>query len=135
MKIIIAVNYFSERLHRRYLTGLKMCLGFWICLWFYVRVLNNTRVTRGSAYAWICLNNSWICLIIPEYAWIRLNMSEYSEICVNMPKVASMAFAFHFPIVIFCLLKLVVAYFNVYKKLGTWGCFLEETKFDIFFCR
>ena len=26
------------------------------------------KVTKGSPYAWICPNNSWICMIIPECA-------------------------------------------------------------------
>ena len=48
---------------------------------------------------------------------------------------------FYFPIVIPCLLKCLVTYFNVYTKLGVLqafyeglrGCFLEETKFDFFY--
>ena len=38
--------------------------GFWICL--------N-----------ICLNNSWICLLMPKFAWGHLNVPENAEICVN----------------------------------------------------
>ena len=38
----------------------------------YVRVLDipwlYARVTQGSEYTWKCPNNSWICLIMPEYA-------------------------------------------------------------------
>ena len=37
--------------------------GFWIYHSF-----KYVRVTQGSKYAWICLNNSWICLIMPECA-------------------------------------------------------------------
>ena len=43
---------------------------FWICL--------------GYTRFWICLNNFWTCL----------NMPEYVEICVNVPKSAWMAFGF-----------------------------------------
>ena len=50
--------------------------GFWICLWFWIfQGSVYVRFTQGSEYAWIYLNNSWICLIIPEYAWIYLNNS------------------------------------------------------------
>ena len=56
-------------------------LGFWIHDSF-----KYVRVTQGSKYAWICLNNSWICLIIRQ--------------CVNVPKFVWMAFVLHSPIVI-----------------------------------
>ena len=100
-KIIIVVDYFRKTFHRRCLTGLWICLRFWICqrsestgvlnipgLWIcqgseyssgteYVRTLDISwfyaRVTHGSKFAWICLNNSWICLIMSEFAWICLN--------------------------------------------------------------
>ena len=45
--------------------------GFKICLWFW-------KYT-GFSYAWICLNNSWICMIILEYTWTCLNMPEYAK--------------------------------------------------------
>ena len=78
------------------------CLGFWICqrseytgFWIYqgceyTRVLNMllvlnmsgfwiyhgskyARVAQGFEYAWICLNNSWIWLIMPECPKIFLD--------------------------------------------------------------
>ena len=68
-------------------------LEFWIYLWFWIfQGSENARVTLDSEYFWICLNYSWICLIMLEYAWICLNIPEYTEICVNMPKSAGMVF-------------------------------------------
>ena len=32
-----------------------------------------TRVTQGFEYDWIDLNNSWVCLILPECTQIRMN--------------------------------------------------------------
>ena len=43
--------------------GLEICKGS-----------ECTRVTQGSEYEWIWMNNSWICLIMPKYAWIYLNI-------------------------------------------------------------
>ena len=34
----------------------------------------------------ICLNYSWICLIMSWYVWICLNMPEYAWICLNLPE-------------------------------------------------
>ena len=47
-------------------------LVFWICKGY-----------AGSEYAWICLNNSWIFLNIPEYAWICLNLAELLLLCTS----------------------------------------------------
>ena len=45
-------------------------------------------------------------------------MPEYARMCLNMPKSAGMDFfCFIFPIVITCLLKRVVIYWNFYTKL------------------
>ena len=49
-----------------------------------------TRVTQGSEYVCIWLSNSWICLIMPEYAGI----------CVNMHKSVWMVFFLQLHIVI-----------------------------------
>ena len=57
---------------------------FWIC--------------QGDTGFRICLNNSSICLNMPDYDWICLNMLEIAGICVNMPKSAWMAFVLHFSI-------------------------------------
>ena len=126
-------------LHRRYFTGFWMNIaGFsihqnseylrtWICQHSeYTGVLNMldlqayqgskyVRVTQGSKRAWICLNNSWICLIMSEMsAYVKIcgSMREYTQICLN-------SFCFTFP---------------PYNSLsnGIIGCFLEQTKFDFF---
>ena len=84
------------------MTRFWICLRFWICqryeysgvlntpeLWIcwgseLLLVLNMSgswiyhkfkyvRVRQVSQYAWICLNNSWICLFMPECAWVCLN--------------------------------------------------------------
>ena len=130
MKRIIAVNFFRKTLHHRCLTGFSICLGFWICqrseytgvldipgLWIcqgseyaygseYVRILDSSEyasVTKGSEYAWICLNNSWICL---NNSWICLIMPEYAQISLNG-------------------FWLTFTYCNPVSK-GTTDCFLEE---------
>ena len=102
-KIIIAVNYFSKTLHRRFLTE------FWICLWFwteYARVLGMCLVLNtpgswiydGSEHARIIqdFEYPWI---IPEYAWSCLNMSKHAWIYMNMSKYTRTDFVLHFPIV------------------------------------
>ena len=96
--------------------------GFWIYQSSeYASGSEYVRAIQCSQYAWICLNNSWIGLIILDYTWIFLNMSEYAWIC---HKSAWIAFVSHVPIVISCLLECVV------KSERTWGCFLEEAKLD-----
>ena len=42
--------------------------GLWKCY-----VSKYARVTQGFEYAWICLNNSWICLIMSKCPYICLN--------------------------------------------------------------
>ena len=61
------------------------------------------RVTQGSEYARIYLNNFWRSLIVPKYVWI----------CVNIPKCAWMVFVLLF----LGLLERVVTNFSVYTKL------------------
>ena len=73
------------------------------------------RVTQGSKRAWICLNNSGICLIMSEMsAYVKIcgSMREYTQICLN-------SFCFTFP------------FYNSLSN-GIIGCFLEQTKFDFF---
>ena len=89
----------------------------WIC--------KNFKYLSGFEYGrFLNIPRFWICLwfeYMPEF-WICpgyniLNMPEYAGKCVNVPKSAWMTFVLHFPIVIFCLYKTVVNYFNVYMKL------------------
>ena len=98
--------------------------------WIY-QCCKYVRITQGSEYAWICLNNSWICLVTPEYAWIYLIMAENMEICVNMPKYAWLLFVLHFPITVFgylfqCLLK------NGSYCLKEHESVFRQRKFDFF---
>ena len=62
----------------------------------YAMILNIPEfwICQGYTGFRICLNNSWICLNMPDYVWIFLNMSEYGGICMDMPK----SFALHFPL-------------------------------------
>ena len=123
MKITIAVSCFSKRSildawqGSEYVSGseypkvLNMSLllnmpefldilGFWKSFWFWIcqRILNIPELWISQGYIGfrICLNNSWICL----------NMSEYARICMNMLKSAWMAFGLHFPISPFVLQSL-----------------------------
>ena len=59
-------------------------VGFWICLWFSIyQGSKYARFTQGPEYTWICLNNSWICLIMLGYVWICLNIHQYAWICLS----------------------------------------------------
>ena len=69
--------------------------GFWICFRFWI--------WQGYTEFRICLNSSWVCQNVADYAWICLNISEYAGICVNMPKSAWMAFVLYYPIYSFVL--------------------------------
>ena len=71
----------------------------------YTMILNIPEfwICQGYTGFRICLNNSWICLNMPDYVWIFLNMSEYGGICMDMPKSSWIAFALHFPITLFVL--------------------------------
>ena len=80
------LHYFRKTLYRRCLTELWICFMSWIyqCSWYgsdseYARVLNipgfwickgseYTKITQASECVWISLDNSWICLIMFEYA-------------------------------------------------------------------
>ena len=84
---IMAVSNFCKMLHRRCLTGSWICLDFWF--WIY-QGSGYARVTQGSEYAWICLNNFRICLNMPIHVWMCLNLPEWLLL--------------YFPIIIPCLL-------------------------------
>ena len=49
------------------------------------RLFPATHLFEREEYIWlrICLNNSWICLNIPDYVWTCQNMHEYAKICLN----------------------------------------------------
>ena len=86
-KIIIVINYFHK-------THLHRCLaGFWMCIGF--------QIYRGFL---ICQSHTglWICLIVP-----------HTGICVNLPKLAWLAFVLHASIVILCLLESVIPLFQL----------------------
>ena len=66
-----------------------MCHCFWMCQSFgYTRVLNipDFWLCQGYTGIRICLNNSWICLIMFGYVWIFLNMPEYLWMCLSLPE-------------------------------------------------
>ena len=113
---------------------LNFLTRIWIFLWF--RISQDSEYASGCECAMIlniqglrifqvytgfriCLNNSWICLNMPESVWIYLNVPEYTRIFVNMPKSAWMAFVLHFPIffTIPFLLEHVDTYLIVYRRL------------------
>ena len=74
--------------------GSKYASGF-----KYARILNTSEYWICQCYTGfrMCLNISWLCLIMSECAWLCRKMLEYAEICVNMPKSAWMAFVLQFP--------------------------------------
>ena len=41
------------------------------------------RVPNMSIYSFIRLNNTWICLSMPERDWILLSFPEYASKCLN----------------------------------------------------
>ena len=87
------------------ITWILKMLVFWMCVWFWLwESSENARVTQCSDYVWICLSNSWIYMIMPEYAWIFLNISKW-------------LLFLHFPILIPCLHERVVTYPSVCTKL------------------
>ena len=55
-------------------------------------------------------------------------MTEYTGICVNLPKIAWIAFYVFVPILIFSLLIFVVNYFEEVYSVKERGYFLEEKK-------
>ena len=119
-KIVIAVNYLRKTLQRRCLTE------FWTYLWFYnvseFWRYQSSEYTSGSEYARVLnmlmwnrvLNMLEYAWLIPEYVWLCLNMPECALICLHLPQ---WLLVLHFSIVIPCLPKRVVTYFNVYTKL------------------
>ena len=73
--------------------GLWVCFCFWICQDpEYTRVLTMSglqRVQNMLNNSRICLNLPnyvWICVNIPGYVWICRNMPEYAWICLNLPE-------------------------------------------------
>ena len=84
----------------KYLRILNMSLVLNVSQSFgYTRVLNTPDfwICQGYTGIRICLNNSWICLIMFGYVWICLNMLEYMWISLNLP------FVLHFYISPFVL--------------------------------
>ena len=73
-----------------------ICLGFWFWIW------EASEYVGGYTAFWVWLN-FWTCQNMPKYAWMCLNLPDW--------------FLFYFPIVIPCLLKCLVTYFNVYTQL------------------
>ena len=49
---------------------------------------SDNAIVLNILWFWICLNNSWIFLFMPEYVWIYL-------VCVKMPISAWIAFDLH----------------------------------------
>ena len=100
-------------------------LEFWIYRGFeyassfeYAGVVNIPKfwICQGYTGFRICLNNSRICLNMPDYAWICLNMLEYA---LNMSKSAWMTFVLYFPISSFILQSLF--YLNTWLLAWTPG--------------
>ena len=70
-------------------------------------------VIQGSEYVWICLNNSWICLKMPEDA----------AIYVNITKSVWMTFVLHFPILISLIYELEPT------KMVIWLRWVDKTEY------
>ena len=88
--IIICENNYSRENNERFILDVRQgseyasnfkyasvlnIAGFWIYQGSeyasgsgYTTIMKYIRVTQGSEYAWICLNNSWMWLIMPECA-------------------------------------------------------------------
>ena len=63
-----------------------MSFEFWIYQGSqYISGNKHARIQSIPEF-WICLNNSWNCLIMSRYVWICLNMTEYAWICLNLPE-------------------------------------------------
>ena len=85
----------------------------------YARILNIPEfwICQGYTEFRICLNDSWICLNMPEYTWI----------CLNLPKWLLFNIS---PLHSFCTWK----HGSLFERLQeTRGCFLKETKFNFFY--
>ena len=63
--------------------GCKYASGF-----EYTRILNTPDFWLCQGYTGfrICLNNSWLCLKMPDHVEICVNMPEYAWICLNLPE-------------------------------------------------
>ena len=85
----------------------------------HVRILNIPKFWICQCYTRfnICLNNSWICLKMPDYVWICLKMQEYAGIRVNMPKSAWMTLILDILIFPFALQS--PSYFNRWLLIWT----------------
>ena len=53
-------------------------------------------------------------------------MDEYAEICLNLPKLAWIAFYVFVPILVFCLLERMANYFNEVYNVKERDYFIEE---------
>ena len=103
-----------------YVSVLNM-LGFWI-----YQGSEYTWFTQASECAWTSLENSWVGLIISEYAWIYLNISAYVWISLNL---SELIFFLHDPIARHFLLERVVTCSNeVYSDNFAFLQRLQETK-------
>ena len=70
--LLVVKNYTKASIKVSY--PVQFCLISWYCLITFSRDCS------------ICLNNFWMCLIIPEYVLICLNMPEYTWIYLNLPE-------------------------------------------------
>ena len=93
--------------------------GSWIWFWFSIcQSFEYARFTQSL----ICMNNSWMWLVMPEYVWICWNMCEYAQICLNLPE-----WLLFVAIIIPCLFECVVTYFNpVYSLKEHKAVFLKR---------
>ena len=100
---VLNICGFSKYQNSKYIRALSMP-GFWIYQGSeeasgsqYTRFLNIPEfwICQGFTGTWICLNNSWICLVMPEYAGVW----------VDIPKSAWMAFDLYVPIITFYIHK------------------------------
>ena len=77
---------------------------------------------EGYTGYWIISENVWICLIMPEYSRVHMNMG----------KCAWIVFDLNFSIVILCLFKRRVTYFNGVHSLKSMRSFSWRDKKSIF---
>ena len=150
---MIAVNYFCKTLHCRCFKGYWIDSGSeYVSSFEYTRALNILGLLIYLRL-WICQSSEYVS----HSKYVRVlnmlglhrvlnvleqfpNMSDYAWICLKIPEHGGMCLNTLFPIIISCVLECVITYFNVYMKLevilyfgGTWGCFLDETKFDFLY--
>ena len=83
-----------------------------------------------------CLSGFWTCLGF-WFEYTRILSMQGLHRVLSMPKYDKICWLLsYFPIVIPCLIKCMVTYFNVYMKLaviGIQGCFSKETQFVFFY--